>query len=197
MGAAVDDYERLKSSVFANYRVGLLHGRMSPAEKETTMATFAAGEIDVLVSTSVVEVGIDVPNASVIVIENADRFGLSQLHQFRGRVGRGEHKSFCLLISGVTTPEAVQRLDAMEETTDGFKLAEIDWQMRGPGDLLGLRQSGLGDFRLAEIMNPNLVELAQREARTIHAEDPFLTQPDHYLLTQRIRMLLDRRADVS
>lgn len=197
VGAAVDEYERLKATIFPNYRVGLLHGRMSPAEKEAIMARFAAGEIDVLVSTSVVEVGIDVPNASVIVIENADRFGLSQLHQFRGRVGRGEHKSFCLLISGVTTPEANQRLSAMEETTDGFKLAEIDWQMRGPGDLLGVRQSGLGEFRITDLMNPRLVELAQREARTVYAEDPYLSLPDHYLLAQRIRTLLDRRADVS
>ncbi len=197
VGAAVDEYERLKTTIFPHDRIGLLHGRMSPAEKEAIMATFASGAIDILVSTSVVEVGIDVPNASVIMIENADRFGLSQLHQFRGRVGRGEHKSFCLLVSGVATADANQRLAAMEETTDGFKLAEIDWQMRGPGDLLGTRQSGLGQFRLAELMNPRLVESAQREARTVYAEDPYLALPEHTLLARRIRSLLDRRADVS
>jgi ATP-dependent DNA helicase RecG len=161
------------------------------------MLAFAAGEIDALVSTSVVEVGIDVPNASVILIEDADRFGLAQLHQFRGRVGRGEHKSFCLLVAGTLSDEADERLRAMEETSDGFKQAEIDWAKRGPRDLLGLRQSGVGQFRLAELMNPKLVELAQREARTIYAEDPHLTQPEHTLLAQRVRMLSDRRADVS
>ncbi len=197
VGAAVDAYEKLKAQEFARYRVGLLHGRLKPAEKDEIMRSFGAGEIDVLVATSVVEVGIDVPNASVIVIEDADRFGLSQLHQFRGRVGRGEHPSYCLLIAGTFSDEADQRLAAMEETTDGFKLAEIDWEMRGPGDLLGLRQSGIGQFRLAELMNPHMVELAQREARTVYAEDPSLNQPEHTLLAQRVQMLSDRRADVS
>lgn len=197
VGAAVDEYERLKDNIFAESRVGLLHGRMRPAEKDAIMTAFAAQEIDILVSTSVVEVGIDVPNASVILIENADRFGLSQLHQFRGRVGRGQHKSFCLLVAESATPEAEQRLKAMEETTDGFKLAEIDWAMRGPGDLLGVRQSGTSEFRLTEIMNPRWVELAQREARTVYAEDPLLENSEHSLLAQRIQSLLARRADIS
>lgn len=195
--AAVDQYEHLKTNVFPRRRVGLLHGRMSPAEKDTVMSSFANGEIDILVSTSVVEVGIDVPNANVIMIDSADRFGLAQLHQFRGRVGRGGHKSFCLLISDSDSQEARQRLSAMEQTTDGFKLAEIDWQMRGPGDLLGVRQSGLGEFQLAAHMDPRLVELAQREARTIYTEDPFLEQPEHHLLAQRVRFRLDQRADIS
>lgn len=197
LGAAVDEYERLQKQDFARYRVGLLHGRMRPAEKEAIMSAFAAHELDVLVSTSVVEVGIDVPNASVMLIENADRFGLAQLHQFRGRVGRGEHKSYCLLVAESPTEEAEQRLRAMEETTDGFRLAEIDWELRGPGDLLGVRQSGIGQFRLAELMNPRLVELAQREARTVQAEDPTLSQPEHHLLARRIQALLDQRADLS
>ncbi len=196
-GAAVDQYAYLSEIVFPKKRLGLLHGRLSPSEKDSVMSAFAHGEIDILVSTSVVEVGIDVPNATVIMIENADRFGLAQLHQFRGRVGRGEHKSFCLLVSTNQTAEAQQRLSAMEETTDGFRLAEIDWEMRGPGDLLGLRQSGAGQFRLAEIMNPRLVELAQREARTLYAEDPYLAQPEHHLLAQRIQTQLDQRADIS
>ena len=197
IGAAVDEYERLKNEEFHKYRVGLLHGRMKPAEKDDIMRTFGAGEIDVLVSTSVVEVGIDVPNASVILVEDANRFGLAQLHQFRGRVGRGEHPSFCLLIAGTFSDEADQRLAAMEETTDGFKLAEVDWAMRGSGDLMGVQQSGIGQFRLAELMNPQLVELAQREARTVYAEDPYLTQAEHTLLAQRVQMLSDRRTDVS
>lgn len=196
-GAAVDQYEHLNEAVFKQHRVGLLHGRMSPAEKDAVMTAFSRGEIDILVSTSVVEVGIDVPNANVIIIENADRFGLAQLHQFRGRVGRGEHKSFCLLISGSDTDEARQRLNAMEETTDGFKLAEIDWEMRGPGDMLGVRQSGMSGFRMSELMNPQLVELAQREARTVFAEDPHLVQPEHELLAQRLTPQIDRRADIS
>ncbi len=197
LGAAVDDYERLKNQVFPKLRVGLLHGRMSPAEKEEVMAAFAAGTIDILASTSVVEVGIDVPNASVMLIENAEHFGLAQLHQFRGRVGRGPHKSYCLLVAGTTTNETNERLMAMEETTDGFKLAEIDWKLRGAGDLLGVRQSGLAQFSLAELMNPKLVELAQREARTVYAEDSALAQPEHGLLVRRIQTLLDRRADIS
>jgi ATP-dependent DNA helicase RecG len=197
VGAAVEEYERLRALEFANYRVGLLHGRMKPAEKDEIMSAFSNHEIDVLVSTSVVEVGIDVPNASVILIESANRFGLAQLHQFRGRVGRGEHKSFCLLVADATTSEAEQRLKAMEETTDGFKLAEIDWELRGAGDLLGIRQSGLGAFQLAELMNPKLVELAQREARSVFAEDPYLQLPEHRLLAQQIQSLRDQRADVS
>jgi ATP-dependent DNA helicase RecG len=197
VGAAVDAYEQLKKEVFHRQRVGLLHGRMKPAEKDAIMSTFSAGEIDVLVSTSVVEVGIDIPNASVILIEDADRFGLAQLHQFRGRVGRGAHNSYCLLLSQSATPEAEQRLKAMEETTDGFKLAEIDWKLRGAGDLLGLRQSGTTLFRLGEWMTPQLVELTQREARTVYAEDPYLDHPEHHLLARRVRTLLDQRADIS
>ncbi|MBN1202618.1 MAG: ATP-dependent DNA helicase RecG [Anaerolineae bacterium] len=197
LGAAVEEYDRLKDRIFPNYRVGLLHGRMKPAEKDAIMNEFAAGEIDILVSTSVVEVGIDVPNASVILIENADRFGLAQLHQFRGRVGRGEHKSFCLLVAESASDIAAQRLQAMEDTTDGFKLAEIDWKLRGPGDLLGVRQSGISTFHLAEMITPQLVELAQREVRTVYAEDPYLQLPEHHLLATQIQAMLDRRADIS
>ncbi len=197
VGAAVDEYERLKAEEFAKNHLGLLHGRMKPSEKDDIMRAFSAGEIQVLVSTSVVEVGIDVPNASVILIENADRFGLAQLHQFRGRVGRAEHKSFCLLVASTLSDEGERRLAAMEETTDGFRLAEIDWAMRGPGDLIGVRQSGSSQFRLTEVMNPQMVELAQREARTVYAEDPHLTHPEHALIAERVRVADDRRADVS
>ncbi len=195
--AAVDEFERLQRDIFPEFRLGLLHGRMSAAEKEATMAAFARGDIQVLVSTSVVEVGIDVPNATVMLIEHAERFGLAQLHQFRGRVGRGEHRSFCLLLTESPSDEATERLRALEETTDGFRLAEIDWKLRGAGDLLGVRQSGIGQFRLAELMNPHLVELAQREARTVYADDPSLARPEHFLLARRIAALAERRGDIS
>jgi ATP-dependent DNA helicase RecG len=195
--AAVDEFERLQRDIFPEFRLGLLHGRLSATEKEDTMAAFARGDIQVLVSTSVVEVGIDVPNATVMLIEHAERFGLAQLHQFRGRVGRGEHRSFCLLLTESPSDEATERLRALEETTDGFRLAEIDWKLRGAGDLLGVRQSGIGQFRLAELMNPHLVELAQREARTVYADDPSLARPEHFLLARRIAALAERRGDIS
>jgi ATP-dependent DNA helicase RecG len=132
-----------------------------------------------------------------MLIEHAERFGLAQLHQFRGRVGRGEHRSFCLLLTESPSDEATERLRALEETTDGFRLAEIDWKLRGAGDLLGVRQSGIGQFRLAELMNPHLVELAQREARTVYADDPSLARPEHFLLARRIAALAERRGDIS
>ncbi len=187
LGAATEQYERLQTEIFPDLRVGLLHGRMSPSDKETIMADFAAGALDILVATAVVEVGVDVPNANVILIESAERFGLAQLHQFRGRVGRGEHKSFCLLVNTSNADEATQRLAAIESTTDGFQLAELDWQLRGPGDLLGVRQSGMTRFRMIEQINAKLVELAQREARTVYTEDPQLQQPEHALLAQKLR----------
>ena len=188
--SAVRQAEFLQRDIFPARRVGLLHGRLRPDEKDAVMAAFAAGEIDILAATSVVEVGIDVPNASVMLIEGADRFGLAQLHQFRGRVGRGAYASYCLLVaSDDLTPEGIERLEAMEQTTDGFKLAEIDWKMRGPGDLMGTRQAGTGALHLVELMNPRLVELAQREARTLYADDPDLARPEHALMAHRIRQL--------
>ncbi|MEZ4667372.1 MAG: ATP-dependent DNA helicase RecG [Anaerolineae bacterium] len=194
--AAVEAFDQLKQ-VFFRHKVGLLHGRMSPTEKDEIMAAFASGIYHVLVTTSVAEVGVNVPNATVMVIEGANRFGLSQLHQFRGRVGRGEHASYCLLLSDTNDNEAQQRLQAMEETTDGFKLAELDWKMRGAGDLLGTRQSGGNKLHFAELMTPQLVSLAQREARTIYEEDPHLEMPEHRLLAQRVNMLHNEHSDVS
>ncbi len=194
--SAVEAYERLKQ-VFFRYKVGLLHGRMRPAEKDEVMADFAANKFHVLVTTSVAEVGVNIPNASVMVIEGANRFGLAQLHQFRGRVGRGEHPSYCLLLTDTASDEARERLHALEETNDGFKLAELDWKLRGAGDLVGTRQSGGSRLQLAQAMTPQLVELAQREARTIYEEDPTLAQPQHHLLAQRVTMLHNDDADVS
>jgi ATP-dependent DNA helicase RecG len=194
--SATEAYKRL-NQVFFRHKVGLLHGRMKPAEKDDIMAAFAAHEFDIIVTTSVAEVGVDIPNASVIIIEGANRFGLAQLHQFRGRVGRGQFASYCLLIPDNNTPEAEERLKAMESTNDGFKLAEIDWKLRGAGDLVGTRQSGRNTLQIMEAMTPQLVELAQREARTIYEEDPYLDQEQHRLLSQRVDMLYNEDSDVS
>ncbi|MBL8165429.1 MAG: ATP-dependent DNA helicase RecG [Anaerolineae bacterium] len=194
--AAVEAYERLQQ-VFFRHKVGLLHGRMKPAEKDEIMAAFGAAQYDVLVTTSVAEVGVNVPNATVMVIEGANRFGLAQLHQFRGRVGRGEHASYCLLLSDTNSEEAMQRLQAMEDTNDGFKLAELDWRLRGAGDLVGTRQSGGSVLQLAHEVTPQLVDLAQREARTIYEEDIDLSHEQHRLLAQRVQMLHNERTDVS
>jgi ATP-dependent DNA helicase RecG len=194
--AAVEAYEALRATTFRHYRVGLMHGRLRPDEKEAVMASIASGEIDLLISTSVIEVGIDVPNATVILIEGANRFGLAQLHQFRGRVGRGSYPSYCL-ISDTDSPDVVARLQELEKTTDGFALAELDWKLRGPGDLLGTRQAGFGAVRLDRSMDPRLVELAQRESRALYEEDSQLAMPEHALLAQRVRLLQDRRTDLS
>jgi ATP-dependent DNA helicase RecG len=196
--AAVDEYDRLARDVFPSARVGLLHGRMRPEEKDEVMTRFKAGEFDVLVSTSVVEVGIDIPNASVILIEGANRFGLAQLHQFRGRVGRGQHKSYCLMIGDISTDDARKRLEAMQQTADGFELAEIDYNLRGAGELLGTRQSGIGArLRFGGDLQPPLVALAQREARTLYEEDPDLSLPEHSLLAERVRMWQAVETDIS
>lgn len=195
--SAIEAYEEL-SQVFYKYRVCLLHGRMTPTEKDEIMAAFANHEYDVMVTTSVAEVGVDVPNANVILIEGANRFGLAQLHQFRGRVGRGEHQSFCLLIPDNLTPESEARLQALENTDDGFVLAEMDWKLRGAGDLLGTRQSGTHVLQLAEEMTPELVSLARQEALTIYAEDPYLEQDEHALLAEKVKILMNRDGgDVS
>jgi ATP-dependent DNA helicase RecG len=157
---------------------------MSAEEKETTMAQFRAGEIDAMVSTSVVEVGVDIPNATVMIVEGANRFGLAQLHQFRGRVGRGSHKSYCLLIADQDDEAANKRLAAMESTDDGFKLAALDLEQRGPGDFLGTRQSGFAELRMASLTDVRLIEKARREALRLFAVDPMLSQPEHAALTK-------------
>jgi ATP-dependent DNA helicase RecG len=194
--AAVDAFGDMQQ-VFHRFRVGLLHGRMKPAEKDAVMAAFREREYDVLVTTSVAEVGVDIPNASVILIHSANRFGLAQLHQFRGRVGRGGIPSLCLLVADTHDPMAQKRLQAMELTNDGFQLAEIDWKLRGPGDLVGTQQSGKPIFRLMQDVTPELVQLAQNEARTLFIEDPDLQQPEHRLLGERVAMLRNERTDLS
>jgi ATP-dependent DNA helicase RecG len=195
--AAVEEYERLQKHIFPDLRMGLLHGRMKSEEKETTMAQFVQGELDILVSTSVVEVGIDVPNATVMLIEGADRFGLSQLHQFRGRVGRGEHSSFCLLVSDSPSPEAQDRLRAVEATNDGFELAQKDLEMRGPGDFIGTRQSGLPDLKSASVADLKLIEAAREAARRFFKTDPELADPDNRLLSRQLARFWERKGEFS
>jgi ATP-dependent DNA helicase RecG len=189
--AATDMARRLQHEVFPDLVVGLLHGRLGFEEKDAIMRRFKEGGIHVLVSTTVIEVGIDVPNASVMLIEHAERFGLSQLHQLRGRVGRGPWKSYCILLTGASLgAEAQRRIDAMVETTDGFKIAEADLELRGPGEFFGTRQSGLPEFRVADLLrDAALLEEARREAQTIIAGDPELRDPAHRGLRE---MLLSR-----
>ena len=184
--AAVEEYERLQDQVFANYRLGLLHGRLHPEEKEAVMAQFREGETDILISTSVIEVGVDIPRATVMLIEGAHRFGLAQLHQFRGRVGRGDQKAYCILIPGDAEDVSNQRLQAMEKTNDGFQLAELDLKQRGPGQFLGTRQSGYTELQLAEITDLGLIEKARRAAQQLMEKDPQLIQEQHQALAAQI-----------
>ncbi|MGE3960197.1 MAG: ATP-dependent DNA helicase RecG [Dehalococcoidia bacterium] len=188
--AATEEYERLRTEEFpdlgARDRILLLHGRMASREKDRVMRAFAAHEADILVSTAVVEVGIDVPNATVMVIEGADRFGLAQLHQFRGRVGRGEHPSTCYLLADDPTPDAEERLSIMERTRDGFELAEADLQLRGPGDLFGTAQSGVPTMRVASLLDATLIDAARHEAEQLLDADPDLKSEEHRALRYAI-----------
>ncbi|OQY20957.1 MAG: DNA helicase RecG [Chloroflexi bacterium] len=195
--AAIEEYERLQKYIFSDLRLGLLHGRMKGEEKEGAMAQFVRGELDILVATSVVEVGIDVPNASVMLIEGADRFGLAQLHQFRGRVGRGEHDSYCLLVSGSPSSEAQERLQTVEATDDGFELAQKDLEMRGPGEFLGARQSGFPDLNLASVTDLRLVESAREAARRFFETDPELADPDNRLLARQVARFWKGKGEIS
>jgi ATP-dependent DNA helicase RecG len=184
--AAVTEYEYLSRDVFPDLKLGLLHGRMSMDAKDEVVQNFRDGGLDILVSTPVVEVGVDIPNATVMLIEAADRFGLSQLHQFRGRVGRGSKPSFCLLLSGNTSAEGRQRLKYIEQIRNGFELAEKDLELRGPGEFFGTRQSGLPELRMAKLSDVQLLEEARREAIAIFKSDPDFVSPEHLLLVQEL-----------
>ena len=178
--AATEMAERLQRETFPDRRVGLLHGRLGFADKERVMREFKDGVLDILVSTTVIEVGIDVPNASVMLIEHAERFGLSQLHQLRGRVGRGPWKSYCILLAGSPSEEGRRRIEAMTSTNDGFRIAEVDLELRGPGDFFGTRQSGLPEFRVADLLRDGaMLEEARREAFALVETDPKLLAPEH------------------
>ncbi len=186
--AATEMANRLQREVFPDLRLGLLHGRMRSSEKQEVMAQFKSKQIDILVSTTVIEVGIDVPNATIMVIENAERFGLAQLHQLRGRVGRGEHRSFCYLVASAKSQDSVERMQVMTRTNDGFEIAEADLKLRGPGEFFGTRQSGLPGLRLANlIQDAPLLEAAKTEANRLAQADPGLRQPEHRLLKCLLR----------
>jgi ATP-dependent DNA helicase RecG len=187
--AAIAEHRHLSKDIFANLRVGLLHGRMQAQEKDIVMQSFRDRKLDILVSTSVVEVGIDIPNATIMIIEGADRFGLSQLHQFRGRVGRGKHHSYCFLLAESPSAGGEERLDIIERTQDGFILAEEDLKLRGPGDFFGTRQSGLPNLHMAKLADTNLLELAQDQAVKILQQDPLLEQSRYHLLSAEVKHL--------
>ena len=197
--AAVDDYETLSKEVFPELKLGLLHGRMRPQEKDDVMLKFRDRQYNILVSTTVIEVGVDVPNATVMLIEGADRFGLAQLHQLRGRVGRGSDQSYCLLIPTHEDAAENERLQAMAESNDGFVLAEKDLQQRGPGEFLGTRQSGYSSgLRMASITDVKLIEKARLQAQKLFDSDPYLNQPEHALLAEAFgRFWGDGKGDVS
>lgn len=184
--AAITEYERLSTEVFPDLRLGLLHGRLKGAEKEEAMNRFRNGELDILVATSVVEVGIDVPNATVMLVEGADRFGLAQLHQFRGRVGRGDQQSYCILVADNPSEDGRARLSLLERTNDGFALAEEDLELRGPGEFFGTRQSGLPDLRMARLSDVKLLGVARAEAIRLFEEDPDLSRSEHAALAREM-----------
>jgi len=189
--AAIDAAEQLKAEVFPQFSIGVLHGRMKSAEKDAVMSAFRQGEVQLLVATTVIEVGVDVPNATVMMIEHADRFGLSQLHQLRGRVGRGADKSYCLLLpSEHYSEDAGRRLQVMVDTEDGFRIAEADLEIRGPGDFLGTRQAGLPDLRVANLLrDASLLEVSRQEANQYIKKTNLLTSPE----AQPVRAELLRR----
>ena len=195
--AAVTYAESLRTRVFPDLRVGLVHGRMKSREKDAVMTAFAAGELDVLVSTTVIEVGVDVPNAALMIVENADRFGLSQLHQLRGRVGRGKHQSYCVLVTSTRSQDSRERLRVLSKTNDGFQIAEEDLRLRGPGDFFGSRQHGLPQLGIADLAGDmRVLKEAQTAAGELLRSDPGLTEPEHAGLLARVKRLFAEQGDV-
>ena len=193
---SAQEHAQTLSAVFPELRVECVHGRMKAKDKDAVMSAFAKGEVDILVSTTVIEVGVDVPNASLIIVENAERFGLSQLHQLRGRVGRGTHKSYCVLVSDADGDDVRSRLSIMSKTNDGFKISEEDLRLRGPGDFFGSRQHGLPEMHAADLCSDmNILKLAQDEAQMLLSSDPELSKPEHSLLLQKVDKLFSQNAD--
>jgi ATP-dependent DNA helicase RecG len=196
--AAVDDHERLSKEIFPTLKLGLLHGKMKADEKDRIMADFRDQKYDILVSTTVIEVGVDVPNATVMLIEGANRFGLAQLHQLRGRVGRGGGESFCLLVPDQADAAENERLQAMTETNDGFKLAELDLKQRGPGEFLGTRQSGYAStLKMASLTDVPLIEKARKHAQKMFEVDAELKAPEHALLAEALNRFWGNKGDMS
>jgi len=194
--SATEMFDELSHGPLSGLKLALLHGRMSADDKEVAMARFKRGEINVLVATTVIEVGVDVPNSTVMVIEHAERFGLAQLHQLRGRVGRGSHKSYCVLLTGSSiTPEADNRLNAMVRTQNGFELAELDLQQRGPGEFFGTRQAGLPDLRVANLARDrDILELAKTEATAfVETPDKSIPRPEIEAVWARLKHQWQRR----
>ena len=186
--SAVAEAKRLQTAVFATLKVGLLHGQMKFAEKDQVMMDFMEKRYDILVSTVVIEVGIDVPNATVMVVEHAERFGLSQLHQLRGRIGRGSEQSYCLLFGNPKTQESQERLKIMTKTCDGFQIAETDFRLRGPGEFFGTRQHGLPELRISNLVRDfAILKQARDDAFQIVSEDPRLASPAHQKIKQKTR----------
>ena len=195
--AAASYARSLQTEVFPDLRVGLVHGKMKPREKDAVMTAFAGGELDVLVSTTVIEVGVDVPNAALMVVENAERFGLAQLHQLRGRVGRGKHQSYCVLVTSTRNPDSRARLKVLTKTTDGFQIAEEDLKLRGPGDFFGQRQHGLPQLRIADLAGDmRALKEAQLAARELLERDPGLKRPEHAPLLKQIHRLFEQHGDM-
>ena len=193
----VEYAEGLQKQVFPDLRVGLVHGRMKAKDKEAAMAAFARGETHILVSTTVVEVGVDVANATLMIVENADHYGLSQLHQLRGRVGRGEHQSWCVLVSDNRSPETRARLKVLVDTADGFRIAEEDLKLRGPGDFFGRRQHGLPALRMADLNTDTRVLKEARDAAVaLLSADPDLSRPEHRPLQEKVRRLFEENPDM-
>lgn len=190
INAAEELYKELKEDVFSNFKVGLLHGKMSSKEKDEIMEDFKDNRLNILVSTTVIEVGVNVPNANIMVIFNAERFGLAQLHQLRGRVGRGEYQSYCILINESSNPISRERMRIMQDSTDGFKISEKDLELRGPGEFFGTRQHGLPELKVANLFSDmNILKVAQKDANEIMENDPNLSRPEHRGLRNRVMEL--------
>src|SRR3989338_7184558 len=196
--AATDMYEKFRKEIFPKFKVGLIHGRLDNEEKESVMADFRSGKVQILVSTTVIEVGIDNPNVSVMLIENPERFGLSQLHQLRGRIGRGNQRSYCILLSDTESDEARKRLKALISTTSGFNIAEEDLQLRGPGEFFGTRQHGLPELRYANLVaNVRQLEIARKEAFELVNRDPELKEPGHRQLKEIVRRKFAEKTELK
>lgn len=194
--AAEELYISFKDNIYKDFNVGLLHGKMKPQEKDIIMERFKNRKIDVLISTTVIEVGVNVPNANIMVIYNAERFGLAQLHQLRGRVGRGDYQSYCILINGSNSKISRERMRILQKSSDGFYISEKDLELRGPGEFFGTRQHGLPDLKIANLFTDmDILKLAQEKANEILEKDYLLLAEEHFPLRQRIIHMFGDRID--